>query len=403
MRRLIKGNKIFDGEKFLEDKNTIVVEDGKISEVLFISREDEDKYEYLETYEGILVPGFINTHCHLELSYLFQSFIAHQGMIGFLKQMMEKRDQVAHSIIIEQAKCWDKRMQENGIVAVGDIVNSADTLEVKKQSSVDYINFVEVFGLNSLKAKAFFEKSVHLWNSFLQQFPYSSIVPHAPYSLSEKLWNEVLNVLSRNKQSIQSIHFLESMAEKNFLMNKPSDMRVYFQKEWHYSDEDLRHIPEKFSTYLSELLRNSEKIILVHNTYWNGEYIDILRTYKQKIYFCLCPHANLLIENRLPDVEYIKHFSDHICLGTDSLASNFDLNIVNEMNVLLKYFPNISIEEVLKWATSNGANALGLDEKYGYIKKHYSIPLNVIQIDRLEHSIREARSSRILKHLRVIR
>lgn len=394
MRRLIRGSKIFDGEKFLEDKNTIVIEDGKISEVLFISREDVGAYPYLETYDGVLVPGFINAHCHLELSYLFQSFIAHQGMVSFLKHIMEKRDGVAPSVITDQARWWDKRMQENGTVAVGDIVNSADTLEVKGDSSVYYVNFVEVFGLNKLNARMLLEKGVNLLHRFLQQFPDSYLVPHAPYSLSEELWNSILDFSSRNKQRIQSIHFLESVSEKKFLMNKPSDMRMYFQEEWHYSDEDLRHIPEKFFIYLSELLRGSDKIILVHNTYWDGEYIDILSSYKQKIYFCLCPNANLLIENRLPDIKYIKHFSDNICLGTDSLASNFDLSIVNEMNVLWRYFPDIQIEDVLKWATSNGAKALDLGEKYGYIKKHYSIPLNIIQTDTTQ---------RTFKHLGVIR
>src|ERR1043165_6558773 len=98
-------------------------------------------------------------------------------------------------------------------------------------------------------------------------------------------------------------------------------------------------------------------LILVHNTFTGEE--DIRRALSRAIepYWCLCPNANLYIEGRLPDVSLLASKTSQICIGTDSLASNYELSVFSELLILKLYFPRLSWEELLRWGTLNGARA----------------------------------------------
>ncbi|GIV27544.1 MAG: amidohydrolase [Bacteroidia bacterium] len=374
--RIIKAKSIFNGEKFIQE-NVLVIKDNRIVDLFF----SESNENITELYDGILVPGFVNAHCHLELSYLHHQFEHYQELLGFIRQMFQKRNLFNEKEIISQAEYWDKKMYENGIVAVGDIVNTIHTLNIKVQSPIHYINFIEVFGLLADKSELIFHKSTELQTTFLNHHLSAFLAAHAPYSLSNPLWYLLLNYYKNNTQQItSSLHFLESSDEKNLLTNRDSLMRTFFEKEFNLKQYELTQISYNFETYFQQLVKHSKTTILVHSTFWKGEYQNIINSFKNKIFFCLCPNANLLIEQKLPDVDYISSYSDNICLGTDSLASNFNLSIVDEMNVLLTNFPQLSIEKVLKWGTSNGAKALNLNTKIGYIKMNCTLPLNVIEI-----------------------
>ncbi len=380
--RIIKADKIFDGEKFRKENTVVIDENNRIWDILYTQKTENNIMSNVEVYDGILCPGFINSHCHLELSYLHHRFISQTKMTGFLEQMFEQRDLFDKNFIIESAEKWDRQMYENGIVAVGDVVNTSDTLEVKMNSDILYINFVEIFGLQGEKAERVLKKAIDIYRKFTDKNMRASIVPHSPYSLSEELWKLFFDVLISNHSTckIHSFHFMESEAEKNMMTNKPSELKDYFVKYLKFEEENLSHLSEKFYTRLKNFLELSNYLLLVHNTFIDQNDFNILKDYKEKIYFCLCPNANLFIENRLPDVCLIKEFSDNICIGTDSLASNFNLSIIDEMNVLMKNF-KIEIGDVLKWATSNGAKALKIDNQFGYIKKGFEIPLNIIEIN----------------------
>lgn len=371
---LIKVDKIFNGEQFIQGADTVAINNYKIIDITRICEEN------VKSYSGILVPGFINSHCHLELSYLHNEFTPQRGMISFLREMLNKRHLFEKELILQKARDWDAQMQKNGIVAVGDIVNSVDTLNIKKTSRIHYLNFVEVFGLNKHFADNIFKKATEIFEDFKRHSLRAEIVPHSPYSLSEDLWKKYFD-FEKNTEKISSFHFLESYAEKIFIQKGHSEMSEYFNKELGYDEESYRHLHEKYAVYLEKQLHKNKQVLLVHNTYLSEEDMEDLQGYLEKIYFCLCPNANLFIENKLPNVNLITHYSSNICIGTDSLASNHDLSIMREMNTLLKYFPTLTLQDVLKWATSNGAKALGIEDRYGYIQKGYNTPLNLIQYD----------------------
>jgi cytosine/adenosine deaminase-related metal-dependent hydrolase len=103
--------------------------------------------------------------------------------------------------------------------------------------------------------------------------------------------------------------------------------------------------------------------LLVHNLFINEN--DILfaqahaKRYGLNLVYCLCPNANLYIENKLPPIDLLQEHQCTIVLGTDSYSSNYELSIAAEIKTLLQHFPQLTVEKALKWATSNGAATFG--------------------------------------------
>jgi cytosine/adenosine deaminase-related metal-dependent hydrolase len=83
------------------------------------------------------------------------------------------------------------------------------------------------------------------------------------------------------------------------------------------------------------------------------------------LYFCLCPNANLYIGGQLPDMGVLLRRGDRLIVGTDSLASNHRLSILEELKTLQRAFPEVSTPTLLQWATANGARALQLEALLG--------------------------------------
>jgi cytosine/adenosine deaminase-related metal-dependent hydrolase len=117
---------------------------------------------------------------------------------------------------------------------------------------------------------------------------------------------------------------------------------------------------------------------LVHNTYTSLKDIYFTKRFNRKLHWCFCPSANLYIENRFPTFEFFKYTDYPITLGTDSLASNQKLCILTEMKLIQKNFEDVSFEELLKWATINGAKFLGFQNELGSIANGKTPGLNLI-------------------------
>src|ERR1035437_445991 len=196
-------------------KNGVIIidDDGTILEIKHISDFKNDQSE-IEFYEGIICPGFINTHCHLELSHLRTQISENKGITGFIKEIISQRfvsseEQIQKAIVNAEAE-----MINNGIVAVGDISNNNSTFSQKAKGNLLYHTFIEVFDLNPDKAEDVFDKAIALKKELLQLSTFNfqpsiSIVPHSPYTVSEKLFKLISDETIKNN-SILSIHNQES-------------------------------------------------------------------------------------------------------------------------------------------------------------------------------------------------
>src|SRR5215469_17016742 len=205
-------DQLFTGYELLSNDHVLITDsDGKVADIVL----EHDAGDDIQKFNGILSPGLVNCHCHLELSHLKNVIPPHTGLIEFLCSVVTKRNFDPQLIQQEIVKA-EKEMYDNGIVAVGDIGNTADTIEVKSKSKIHWQNFVEVLSFTDEKA----EENIKQYQGVLQSIedslqpsaiPHrSSLVPHAPYSISPKTF-QLINELT--KDQIISIHNQEHPAE----------------------------------------------------------------------------------------------------------------------------------------------------------------------------------------------
>ncbi len=360
-------------------KNGVIVCNNKGTITDIIENKNGLKEEAgLEFYSGILVPGFVNTHCHIELSHLHNKIEEKKGIGAFVGAIKQLRNSTPETIE-EAVTIADKKMNAAGIVAVGDISNSTVSLAIKQKSKLFYHTFVESFGFSPTVANSAFDYVKLVHSEFKKNRLQASIVPHSPYSVSQPLFEKIKQFAAKSG-SVLSIHNQESPSETQFFKDGTGSIADYIKSNM---DIDSSHWkPTGESSLISTLpfLPTKNQLILVHNTFTVEE--DLIELKKNRelknTYFALCPNSNLYIENHLPPVSLFRKHNVNICLGTDSLASNHQLSILSEMITLQQNFPEIELNELLAWSTKNGAKALNIEKEYGSFEKGKTPGINLI-------------------------
>ncbi|HQS52125.1 MAG TPA: amidohydrolase family protein, partial [Daejeonella sp.] len=208
----------------MKDGIVALHQDGEIDAV-YTSEAAKSIAEPIERYQGIIVPGFVNTHCHLELSHLHGKIPKATGLVSFIKAVISQRTADEEEVLTALRKN-DQLMSANGIVAVGDISNNHFSKSVKQNSRIYYHTFVELLGFDPAKAEIVFNKALELKSDFAP-LP-ASIVPHAPYSVSEKLFS-LLREYSESHENLCSMHNQESRAETDLFMNRSGDFLDFYK------------------------------------------------------------------------------------------------------------------------------------------------------------------------------
>ncbi len=338
---------------------------------------ESDNNGATEHYSGIICPGFINTHCHLELSHLRSQVNEKTGITSFIKEIIEKRTTFSEDLIERCIVDAEAEMIRNGIVAVGDISNNNSTFKQKEKRNLYYHTFIEIFSMDPSKAEETIEKGKKLIAELTTS---GSISPHAPYTMSEELLALINNVAEENN-SILTIHNQESEGENELFLYNSGVMFNTF-KEMGINTNLMRKTGENSLQSTLKHLNKAKKIVLVHNTFTSKEDFDWIKSnrsdFRSQLYFCTCPNANLFIENKLPDYKLFIEENATITIGTDSLASNWSLSILDELKTITKYYPEIPLQTLLLWATKNGAEFLGQNQ-LGSIEKGKKPGLNLLK------------------------
>ena len=355
--RKLKADRIFDGYRFWDNHFLLIWEDGTIESIVDIREINEE----IEEVSGILMPGLINCHCHLELSHLKNRIPPHIGLVNFLLsvvQQREKREEDKFQCI----KAAEKEMFQNGIVAVADICNTIDTIETKKESNIYWYSLIEVINLHDESA----DKQLLKYEQMVQQYSNHNLqgvlTPHAPYSVSKETFKKI-NDQTVNK--IVSIHNQETVAENELFQKGEGEFLKMFTTFGIHQSPFAVTGKNSLQAWLP-YFTNGQTILLVHNTFITEEDIVFAKEHAEKnalkLVYCLCPNANLYIEDTLPPIDLLLKHNCEIVLGTDSYSSNWELSITSEIRTIKENFIHLPLEEVLQWATSKGAKALGLNE-----------------------------------------
>ena len=363
MRR-ISANYIFPvHDKPLENGVLTIDDNGKVLDLS--SAENSENDDSIEFYNGIICPGFVNAHCHLELSYMKNVIPQHTGLIGFITEIANHRHSASTEKQLQTAKFYDDYMYQQGIVAVGDISKTTLTFELKQKSKIFYHTFAEVFSRNENEINEILQANKNLIDSGKQLGLSISPTLHAPYSMCDKLFFAVKS--EAEKYGILSYHNQETQAENDYFVNNSGDFLAFYRK-FPMPDNPL----PTGETAIHRLLKNIDsntKILLVHNTFTSEADCDFAVSATQNITWTLCPKSNLYIENCLPPIEMLRKKNAKIAIGTDSLSSNTNLSVIEELITISENFDKITLNELLTWATLNGAQALGIDSRFGTFEK----------------------------------
>ena len=366
--RKFKADQLFTGTEILNGNHVLITdENGIVQEII----DAKDAGDHIQTFEGLLSPGFINSHCHLELSHMKGLIPERTGLVDFVFNIVTQRHFPEEEIFEAITRAEDE-MINNGIVAVGDICNNTLTIPQKSKQRLAYYNFIEVSGWLPQIAALRFNKSKEYYDAFSRLKTHDSklsLAPHAPYSVSNELW-DLIAPYFQNKTT--TIHNQETDFEDSLFINGSGDFTRMYEMMKIYNSFFKHSVKISLQSYLLKF-NGAANVLLVHNTFIKEDdlqFIKFLSKQNQQQFFCcLCVNANTYIENALPPVDLLRNQQINITIGTDSLASNWGLSILDELKKIRHHFSSVPISELLQWATINGAKALQMENMLGSFEK----------------------------------
>jgi len=357
--RTLSADYIYSHEKGFIPKGILQIDDSGRVFKLIETHGNLQETGSLEYYNGILIPGFVNAHCHLELSHMKHVLTPGNKLHGFVDEILEKRFTPENlSDILERA---DLEMRSEGIVAVGDISNTADGFETKKKSTIKYHSFIELFSNNDKNIPMLTEQAKKVYRELGELS--GNYTPHASYTVSDKLFDEI-NALNAKHPHIISIHNQETAGEDELFLKQSGPLyetlkgKGFNYQNFHFTGKNA------LETTLPKL-PSDKNILLIHNTFTRASDIDFAENYSDSVFWVFCPASNLYIEEQLPNIPLFFEKGVKTCIGTDSYASNDKLSVLHELKIMRKHFPEISLKALLDSASINGAEALNIQDKYG--------------------------------------
>ena len=198
-------------------------------------------------------------------------------MVDFVVNVVSGRhfppDEILNAIENAEAE-----MLQEGIVAVGDICNNTLSLLQKEKKNLHYYNFIEASGWHPGVAQVRFEKSKFYYDEFIEKGMNVSIVPHAPYSVSENLWGKITPFFSGK---VETIHNQETKHEDQFFLKGSGEFIKMYEMmkidNSFYKPKKLRSLETYFENFST-----ASSVILVHNTFTKQEDMDYVNQNKRR-------------------------------------------------------------------------------------------------------------------------
>lgn len=351
-----------------------------------------------EVQPGALVPGFVNGHCHVELSHLYKKFRKGTGMAGFIDQINELRDWAGNDVKARLVQEWMDKMWADGVSAMADISNDESSFEVKKAHKMYTRTFLEVFGsepemcddvMTGVRAL-----NVQADEAGIDAAP----TPHSCYTMSPQLLSA--SAAAGLERGFISYHSQESQEEEDLLLSGTGAMYENRKRSGMSTppvtgESSLKYFIERLAD--AKPAPYDEHILLVHNVCLSQDDIDAAKKVMNNAYWAVCPLSNIFIHNALPPIPLMQENNLSVIVGTDSLSSNDDLDMVKELNCLHENFPQVSMTQLLQWACHNGARFLKKDDVLGTLTVGKKPGLVLISnVDADGNLTVESRSRRII-------
>ncbi len=345
-------------------RSSLLIEGSKISDIgdSPVLRKKYKGEKEVILGKGILLPGFINAHTHLELGWIKNRIGGFKGFTNWLQQIIgAKREGITHQEIKDSVREGIKSQIESGVTTVGEI-SSYDKLDVPilKKSGLRTVLFreavdskEEILDFDNFETSALYEER---------------LFPHAPYSCNPGLLEKAIKSNKKSNQPI-GIHLAESREEIDFVNRKANPIvnEVYpliDKKAFKHKKADT-----PFEYIKSLGFFDKTKVTTIHMVQVLPD--EVKEIEKLDIGIVLCPRSNLFLQVGIPPLkEYAR--LNRVGLGTDGVSSNYNLDFLEELRVLhLLWSEALGKEasrESVYAATLGGARALFLEDKIGSIE-----------------------------------
>lgn len=321
-----------------------------------------------EVMSGAIVPGFVNAHCHVELSHLHKKFRKGTGMAGFIDQINELRDWAGREVKQQLVQEWMDKMWNDGVSAMADISNDDSSFDVKKSHKMYTRTFLEVFGSEPEMCEGVMNDVTALKAVADEAGIDAAPTPHSCYTMSPQLLSA--SAAAGLESGYLSYHSQESQEEEDLLISGSGAMYENRKRSGMSTppvtgESSLKYFLDRLADV--KPAPYDENILLVHNVCLQQSDIDAVKQAMNNAYFAICPLSNIFIHNALPPIDLMRKNGLAIALGTDSLSSNDDLDVMKELVCLHENFPQVPMNELFTWASRNGARFLGKDNVLGSI------------------------------------
>ena len=351
-----------------------------------------------EVRQGAVVPGFVNSHCHIELSHLHGKFRKGTGMAGFIDQINALRDWAGADVKARLTQEWMDKMWKDGVSAMSDISNDDSSFKVKSSHKIYTRTFLEVFGSEPEMCEGVMSDVTKLKETADAEGIDAAPTPHSCYTMSPQLLSA--SAAAGLESGYLSYHSQESQEEEDLLISGSGAMYENRKRSGMSTppvtgESSLKYFIDRLAA--AKPAPYDEHILLVHNVCLKQDDIDAAKRVMNNVYWAVCPLSNIFIHNALPPIPLMRKNGLAITVGTDSLSSNDDLDVVKELACIHENFPEVPMAEIFRWASLNGARFLAKDDVLGSIAegKRPGIVL-VKNIDAYGNVTKESVSERII-------
>lgn len=325
-----------------------------------------------------LIPGLVNGHTHLELTG-FGGLIPlpQPGFPAWLGKVFEHRSAFGIESMRRSIEEGLRQLTASGTAICGDINNGSSLEPAPKTAGAARHVFFEVLGFDRQGLTD--AVGLDMLNAFAasaRRSPAMSLAAHAAYSTSPEVIRDAKGWCLRTGR-VFSIHAAEHAEEVEFLQGGSGFCRELLRGLGRWAD---RWNPPGMSplAYLDRLGVLDRQTLVVHAVHFNGDDWEIAR--RRGVSICFCPRSNRNLSAGRPDIPRALELGLVAALGTDSLASNTDLDLFREAAFTLDRYPEISPEAVLAMITLGGATAMGQAQSFGAIEAGKSSRLLAVAI-----------------------
>ncbi len=335
------------------------------------------QYSLKDWGSAVLLPGFVNCHAHLELTRLHNQLVRYSSFTNWISQLMARRSEWSERDLLESALAGAALSLASGTVLLGDISTAGVSWQALKSVRMRKVVFEEIVGLAQDKVPETVASLSHRLSTVVgDDMLISGISPHAPYSVSADLYRTTAE-MAADRGLLLSSHVAETEAEIKFLHYGTGEFRDFLA--------GLGALPEGWSPprlapvqYLHSVGVLGRNCLLIHCNYLDSDSMALIVSSNSSVIYC--PRSHAFFKHKEHPVRQLLDMGVNVALGTDSLASNTSLSMLDEMRFLFQKRKDLKCEEIFRMATLNGASALNFGHTVGRLRRGYRADMAVLRV-----------------------